>query len=66
MWLDLPHIGAFEGASYCDYGIWRPTENSMMRQTGEPFYEVNSEAMIWNIYKNLNPFTRFDLLSAQN
>ena len=71
LWLDLPHIGAFEGAAYCKKGAYRPTEDSMMKRTGQPFWEVNSEAIIWNIwetipmYSNLSPASDNVLMGKQ-
>ncbi|WP_448564856.1 M64 family metallopeptidase [Thalassotalea ganghwensis] len=44
------NVGAYEGARYCSSGMYRPTENSMMRSLGQPFYEVNTEELIVRFY----------------
>lgn len=54
-WLDLSHIGTFEGSCYKSKGIYRPTANSKMRSLGQPFYEVNTEQYIFSIYKRVRP-----------
>lgn len=54
-WLDLPHIGSFEGTCYQTSGIFRPTLDSKMRTLGKPFYEVNTEQYIFAIYKHVRP-----------
>ena len=54
-WLDLPHVGAYEGAKYSSFGIYRPTSNSKMRSLGRPFEEVNAERFIREIYRNVDP-----------
>ncbi len=53
-WLDMGHIKTFEGTCYTNSG-YRPTENSKMRTLGLPFYEVNSEQLIFSIYKKVKP-----------
>lgn len=54
-WLDLPEVNAFEGAHYCQYGIYRPTNYSKMRSLGYPFKAVNVEQFVINFYKVLSP-----------
>ncbi len=54
-WLDLPHVSAYEGASYSVLGIYRPTSNSKMRNLGRPFEEVNTERLIRQIYQKVDP-----------
>lgn len=54
-WLDLSHIGTFEGSCYKTKGIYRPTANSKMRSLGQPFYEVNTEQYIFSIYQRVRP-----------
>jgi len=54
-WLDVPGISAFRGACYSATKFFRPTENSKMRQLGQPFYEVNLEAHIIAFYKMVRP-----------
>jgi len=38
--LGTPGVGAFEGGSYCQSGIWRPVERCLMRQLDAPFCPV--------------------------
>ena len=54
-WLDLPEVDTFEGAAYCQYGIYRPTENSKMRALGYPFGPINVEQFVFSIYNYLSP-----------
>ncbi len=54
-WLDLPAVGAFEGAMYSLYGLYRPTFNSKMRNLGAPFQEVNAERFVRMIYIIVQP-----------
>jgi len=54
-WLDLSEVDAFEGANYCQYGIYRPTNYSKMRSLGYPFQAVNVEQFVINFYKVLSP-----------
>lgn len=42
--------GIFTGASY-EYGIYRPTANSMMRATSYPFFKVNEARLISSLRK---------------
>jgi len=39
--LDYDGYGIFEGGSYGNIGLYRPTPASMMRETEYPFYKVN-------------------------
>jgi hypothetical protein len=52
-WLNLSHIGTFSGGCY-NKKIYRPTDVSKMRSLRQPFYEVNSEQIIKQIYKNIS------------
>ena len=45
-------IGIYEGAVYFGYGVYRPTNNSMMRTLGSPFYAVNSEQWALTTYEH--------------
>lgn len=55
-------IGMFEGGFQSASGVWRPTVDSIMRHTGQPFYAVNQEA--WNYSVLLNyPLTSYNLTS---
>jgi hypothetical protein len=53
-WLDLLNVDTYEGAYYCKYGIYRPTDNSKMRSLNRPFEEVNVEQFILRIYENVS------------
>jgi hypothetical protein len=55
LWLDLPHVGTFEGAMYSRFGIYRPTSNSKMRSLGRPFEEVNAERLVRHVYRFVRP-----------
>ncbi len=48
-------VGAYEGASYSVNGIYRPTNNSMMRALGRPFNLPSAERTILEIYREVNP-----------
>ena len=48
-------IDTYEGCAYCDYGIYRPTNNSKMRALGRPFNLPSAEAMIIEFYKIVQP-----------
>ena len=54
-WLDLEEVDTFEGAKYSQQGIYRPTVNSIMRTLGQDFGPVNSEQLIYQIYRQVNP-----------
>jgi len=48
-------VSTFEGCSYYQFGINRPTNNSLMRSLGRPFNLPSAEAIILNIYKIVKP-----------
>lgn len=50
-WLQDGTASTFEGAYYSQYGVYRPTSSSRMRDLGSPFGAVNIEQFIINIYK---------------
>jgi hypothetical protein len=52
-------VGAFEGASYMKYGLYRPTADCMMRRHSQPFCPVCQEAWIDRIYRVSRPADRF-------
>ena len=54
-WLDLPNVDTYEGAYYNQYGIYRPTFNSKMRDHTRPFEEVNVEQFVKKIYEVVSP-----------
>ncbi len=55
-WLNAGHgfgnIQLFEGGSYLDYGVWRPSQDSVMRRLGQPFHAVNLEAWTLALYEH--------------
>ena len=55
LWLDEPNVDTFEGAMYCESGIYRPTDNSKMRGWNRPFEQVNVEQFVVNMYKSVRP-----------
>jgi hypothetical protein len=48
-------IGAYEGARYYDYGLYRPSRNSKMRTLGQPFDAIAREKIILDIYSIVDP-----------
>ena len=61
-WLHLNHVGTFSGGCY-NKKIFRPTDVSKMRSLKHPFYEVNSEQIVKQIYKKTNVVTSAELTS---
>ncbi len=55
LWLSEPNVSTFEGAMYSVFGIYRPTSNSMMRNLGRPFEQVNVEQLVLQIYGIVSP-----------
>ena len=47
--------GTFEGGNYSEFGIYRPSNNSMMRALGRPFNNVSIEELIIEIYRLVDP-----------
>jgi len=47
--------GLYEGAAYCDAGMYRPTYNSKMRSLGLPFHQINTEQHVRRIYNYVSP-----------
>ncbi len=45
----------YEGGGYSEQGIYRPTNNSMMRSLGRPFNLVGAEGIIIEIYRIVDP-----------
>ncbi len=45
-------IGLFEGAQYTSTGVWRPSNNSIMRSLGNAFHAVNKEAWTLAVYEH--------------
>ncbi len=50
-WLTEDNVDIFEGGAYVDHGVYRPTEDSLMRTLGKPFYQVNLEAWTLALYR---------------
>ena len=44
-------VGAFEGATYTAYGVYRPTADCMMRRHSQPFCQICQEQYIKRIYR---------------
>lgn len=47
--------GLYEGAGYCDTGLYRPTFDSKMRFLGKPFEQINSEQLVKRTYNFAKP-----------
>jgi hypothetical protein len=45
----------FEGCMYADYGIYRPSDNSMMRALNRPFNQPSAESFILEMYNIVDP-----------
>ncbi|MFD3538923.1 M64 family metallopeptidase [Streptomyces sp. NPDC058662] len=50
-------VGAYEGGGYFTTGLYRPTDNSLMRVLGKPFNLPGVEAMIAGFYQHAKPVT---------
>ncbi len=48
-------VGTYEGAYYSVNGIYRPSNNSMMRSLGRPFNLPSAEGLILSFYDNVDP-----------
>lgn len=48
-------IGAYEGGNGYDTGVYRPSNNSKMRNLGRPFDVVSREQIILKIYEHVDP-----------
>lgn len=65
LWLgyNQPELGqhsTFEGANYSSFGIYRPTENSMMRALYQPFNMPSREKLIIEFQKVVNFLESFE------
>lgn len=58
-WLTASNIGAYKGARYCEDGMYRPTNDSMMNHLGQPFYQVNEEQLVKRIYDFVDPIDSY-------
>jgi len=60
-WMDTNMSGfdgptsTFEGGGYSQFGVYRPSNNSMMRSLGRPFNLVNAEQLLKEIYREVSP-----------
>ena len=59
LWLGFNQSGlgehsTFEGANYSEFGIYRPTANSMMRELNQPFNMPSRETLIIEFQKVVN------------
>jgi len=48
-------VDTYEGARYCQFGIYRPTSNSKMRSLGRPFNLPCAEGLVVQMYKIVRP-----------
>ena len=51
----LGTVGAYEGADYYAYGLYRPTPTSKMKALGQPFNAVSREKIVQDIYGLVHP-----------
>jgi hypothetical protein len=59
-WLNEPSpdggiIGTYEGAYPGRYGVYRPTQDSLMRTLGKPYNMVGMEALVIAFYQQVRP-----------
>jgi hypothetical protein len=47
----LGTVGMFQGGKYCTSGVYRPTENSIMRNLNQPWDPVNEKRANETLYK---------------
>jgi hypothetical protein len=47
--------GLYQGAVYCDAGLYRPTSGSRMRFLGRPYEQINTEQLVKRIYNLVSP-----------
>ncbi|HEV8112601.1 MAG TPA: M64 family metallopeptidase [Planctomycetota bacterium] len=48
-------VSTYEGAMYSQFGIYRPTDNSLMRSLNRPFNLPSAESIILQIYRIVRP-----------
>ena len=48
-------VSTYEGCMYSMYGIYRPSNNSMMRSLNRPFNQPSAEAFIIEMYRIVDP-----------
>ncbi len=60
-WMDASLPGfdgptsTYEGGNYSQFGVYRPSNNSMMRNLGRPFNLVSAERLLHQIYREVSP-----------
>ena len=52
--------GLYEGAKYCDTGLYRPTYDSKMRFLNRPFDQINEEQLVKRTYNWVSPIDSSD------
>ncbi|MFK7891022.1 MAG: M64 family metallopeptidase [Granulosicoccus sp.] len=57
-------VGVFEGGFYRATGVFRPTENSRMREFDQPFGPVNSEQWVLRLYTETSGIRRIEPQSS--
>ncbi|MFF2809636.1 M64 family metallopeptidase [Streptomyces sp. NPDC058000] len=57
-------VGAYEGGNYYVKGLYRPTDDSLMRTLGKPFNLPGAEAMIAGFYRHATPAAPADRAQA--
>lgn len=57
--------GTYEGCNYSELGIYRPSNNSMMRNLGRPFNLPSAEGLIIEFYKIVEPITAVSPATTQ-
>lgn len=51
----IGRIDAYEGGRYADFGLYRPSVNSKMRELERPFDAVAREQIVLKIYEEVDP-----------
>lgn len=51
----IGRIDVYEGGFYHEKGVYRPSDNSKMRQLGRPFDAVSREQLVLDIYRHVDP-----------
>ncbi len=52
---DIGVVDYYEGGRYYDFGLYRPSQNSMMRSLNRPFDAIGRERFIQQIYSEADP-----------
>ena len=55
LWLPEANVGTFQGANYSVLGIYRPTNDSLMRNLYRPLEQVNAEQFVLSLYRTVRP-----------